>query len=124
MHGLLRAVDVAAERAGEDRDRAAELGAERAGDRLGRGLRRAGQALIELHDRPQLDLPVLRARALVRPLDGLVEVLDVEQVVAAELLLVSANGPSVTSASPPSSRTTVWPSRWAGARRRGVRPGA
>ena len=36
LDGLLRAVDVAAQRAGEDRDRAAELRAEGAGDRGGR----------------------------------------------------------------------------------------
>src|SRR5215211_5329560 len=55
--------------------------------------RRAGSALVELHDRTQLDLPVLGARALLRPLDRLVEVRDVEHVVAAELLLGLREGP-------------------------------
>src|SRR6266545_1646062 len=43
--------------------------------------------LVEDHHRADLDRPELRARDLGRPLDRLVEVFDVEDVEAAELLL-------------------------------------
>jgi hypothetical protein len=108
LEGVLGNVDVAedADEGGQD---AAVLLAKYPLDSLvGRPLQeRPCQRLLHLHDGADLDRAVQRAGDLGRPVDGLVQVLAIQQVKPPSCSLVSANGPSVVSVLPSRTRTVV-----------------
>ena len=67
---------------------------------LGQAVADQVPGLVEDHHRADLDRPDLGTGDLGRPIDGLVEVLDVQHEEASELLLGRANARSVTERSP------------------------
>jgi len=69
--------------------------------------RQAGGLGFQLANRPNLDAALARRRNLRRDLNGLVQVGDIDQIEAGELLLRSANGPSVMVTFPLRTRTVV-----------------